>query len=179
VNFIIYDLEATCWRGRPPHGANEIIEIGAYKLNEYGESLESFSQFVKPYVNPRLSYFCTELTSITQEQVDRSKHFPHIIQDFMDWINLEEDYILCSWGKFDIQMIINDCNLHKLELEWLSHFTDLKQQYHRIKNIDKYTGLKSTLKREGFEFEGVHHRAISDAMNLCKIFVKYIDEWEY
>ena len=47
------------------------------------------------------------------------------------------------------------------------------------KNIDRYTGLKTTLKREGFEFEGVHHRAISDAENLCKIFVKYLDEWVY
>jgi hypothetical protein len=32
MNFIIFDLEATCWMGRPPHGINEIIEIGAVKV---------------------------------------------------------------------------------------------------------------------------------------------------
>lgn len=179
VNFIIYDLEATCWRGRPPHGANEIIEIGAYKLNQYGETLGKFSRFVKPSVNPQLSYFCTKLTTITQDQVDAAATFPRVIEDFKDWIGLYDDYLLSAWGDFDIQMIRNDCNLHNLEQDWLEHYTNLKGQYHRIKNMNKYTGLKRTLIREGFEFTGVQHRAISDADNLCKIFVKYIDEWRY
>jgi len=179
VNFIIYDLEAACWRGRPPHGVNEIIEIGAFKLNEYGDLLGKFSRFVKPTVNPILSHFCTQLTSITQDQVDSAAVFPKVIEDFKDWINIYEDYLLCCWGDFDIQMIRNDCDLHKLEQDWLEQNTNLKQQYHRIKNVDKYTGLKTTLKREGFEFDGIQHRAISDAENLCKIFVKYIDEWVY
>lgn len=179
MNFIIYDLEATCWRGRPPHGANEIIEIGALKINRYGEKIGKFSRFVQPTVNPKLSYFCTELTTITQDQVDNAATFPRVIEDFKNWIELYDDYILCAWGDFDIQMIRNDCDLHQLDKEWLGSFTNLKGQYHRIKNVDRYTGLKTVLKKEGFEFEGVHHRAISDAENLCKIFVKYLDEWIY
>lgn len=178
MNYIIYDLEATCWRGRPPHGVNEVIEIGAYKLNEYGEVLDMFNSFIRPTVNPRLSGFCTQLTTITQKDVDRAGVFPKVSEQFQDWIDIYEDYKLCSWGKFDKQLLKNDCTLHKLEDEWLEHSVDLKNQYHRIRNMNKYTGLKTTLDREGFEFTGVHHRAIADAANLCKIFVKFIDEWE-
>ena len=58
VNYIIFDLEATCWLGRPPKGYNEIIEIGAVKINQYGEETGRFESFVKPTVNRKLSGFC-------------------------------------------------------------------------------------------------------------------------
>jgi len=179
MNFIIYDLEATCWMGRPPGGHNEVIEIGAYKVNQYGETVGEFSAFVKPIVNPELSSFCKKLTSITQAQVDAASRFNKVIERFQDWINLDEDYLLGAWGKMDVVLLRNDHKLHKMDHEWLDHNTNLKQQYHEINGVKKYTGLKSTLKREGFEFDGQHHRAIADAHNLCKIFKKYIDEWVY
>ena len=180
MNFIIYDLEATCWRGRPPHGVNEVIEIGAYKVNQLGEVLDVFNKFIKPTVNPILSDFCRQLTSISQSDVDKSKTFPHVIQEFQDWINVqEEDYNLCSWGKFDIQLLKNDCKLHKLEYDWLDNNINVKGQYHEIKGEHKLTGLKNTIKHEGMEFTGIHHRATSDAENLAKIFIKYIYMWKY
>ncbi len=179
MNFIIYDLEATCWLGRPPHGVNEVIEIGAYKIDEFGDVKSIFNKFIKPTVNPILSDFCKKLTSISQEDVDKSKTFPNVIEEFKDWIEIEEDYRLCSWGKFDVQLLRNDCILHKLEDDWLEHYLNVKGQYHEIKGEHKLTGLKNTIKHEGMEFTGIHHRAISDAENLAKIFVKYIDDWVY
>lgn len=179
--FIIYDLEATCWRGRPPKGVNEIIEIGAVKVNRYGELLGNYESFIKPLVNPLLSDFCKQLTSIQQHNVDSAPLFNKVIEDFKDWIFEEKtEYLLCSWGSFDKQFIINDCNLHKLDHSWLdNNYTDLKGQYSEIKKLEKHKGLKAAVKLEGFEFTGVHHRAISDAENLAKIFIKYVDEWMY
>jgi len=179
VNFIIYDLEATCWLGKPPRGVNEVIEIGAYKLNAYGEVLDEFNYFVKPIINPVLSSFCTSLTSIKQSDVDRAYTFPKVIDKFQDWIEIENDFLLCAWGKFDIQLLKNDCNLHKLSSDWLQQNINLKKQYHQIKNAKKIIGLKNAVKKEGLEFVGIHHRAISDAANLSNIFIKYIDEWQY
>lgn len=179
--FIIYDLEATCWMGRPPRGINEIIEIGAVKVNQYGETLGSFERFIRPFVNPILSDFCSKLTSIQQNNVDSAQFYPRVIEEFKDWIfEDDQDYLLCSWGSFDKQFLLNDCNLHKLETDWVEgHYTDLKGQYSDIKGLDKDKGLKAVVKVEGFEFTGVHHRAISDAENLAKVFIKYVDEWRY
>jgi len=178
LKYIIYDLEASCWLGRPPHGVNEIIEIGAVKVDDYGEVASVFNKFVKPTVNPILSDFCRRLTSISQDDVDRSRTFPHIIQEFMDWIDVEnEDYYLISWGKYDKTQIAQDCNIHKMDSEWLEYHFNLKPAYTALKSLKDEPGLKKAVKMEGFEFTGIHHRAISDAENLAKIFIKYFGEW--
>lgn len=178
MNYIIFDLEASCWLGRPPHGINEVIEIGALKINEYGEVLSSFNKFVKPTVNPILSDFCKKLTSISQDDIDRSKTFPHVIAQFQEWIDIyDEPYCLVSWGKYDKRQLQGDCRLHKLDDEWLEYHINLKDQYKDLKRLPDGPGLKKAVKMEGFEFTGIHHRAIADAENTAKIFIKYIDAW--
>ncbi|HMT52010.1 MAG: exonuclease domain-containing protein [Saprospiraceae bacterium] len=178
MNYIIFDLEASCWLGRPPHGVNEIIEIGAVKVNNYGEVTSSFSKFVKPTINPILSDFCKKLTSISQKDVDKAKKFPDTILEFQDWIGAEDDsYVLISWGKYDKTQLAEDCILHKLETEWLDYHYNLKPAYKTLKSLKDEPGLKKAVKMEGFEFTGIHHRAISDAENLAKIFIKYFKEW--
>jgi inhibitor of KinA sporulation pathway (predicted exonuclease) len=178
VNYIIFDLEATCWLGRPPKGYNEIIEIGAVKINEYGEQTGTFERFIKPTVNPKLSGFCKKLTSISQQQVNTARTFPHVYDEFMEWAEVHEtDYYLCSWGKNDIKLLLSNCELHKLDEHLLDQYTNLKPQYNRIKGSAVGGTLKKIVIKEGYEFTGKAHRAISDAENLAKIFLKYFDEW--
>ena len=165
--------------GRPPGGYNEVIEIGAVKVNRDGEILSTFNKFVKPHVNPYLSHFCTKLTSIKQADVDQADKFTKVIVEFQEWIDIwDEEYKLCAWGDADVKLLRSDCNLHKLEDDWLEHNLNIKKQYHSLINSNKKTGLKSTIKREGFEFTGIHHRAIADAENTAKIFIKYKDVWK-
>lgn len=178
MRYIAYDLEATCWMGRPPKGITEVIEIGAYKLDDFGQVVDIFSKFVQPVVNPQLSGFCKKLTSITQENVDRAEKFPKVVADFMDFCEIEnDDYVLCSWGPADPRLLRGDCELHDIESEWLEASINIKKQYHAIKGVKVERGLKAVTKKEGFEFTGIHHRAIADAENLAKIVAKYIDEW--
>lgn len=180
MNFIIYDLECTCWEDRPPGKTMETIEIGAYKLNEFGEVLDTFCRFIRPTVHPVLSPFCMKLTSISQIDVNRSETFPLVIGDFMDWIGIdEEDYWLCSWGGFDKRQLIAECLLLDLDNEWVEKHLNLKQQYVEYKRLRRPIGLKKAVEREGFEFTGIHHRGISDAENLAKIFAKHLDIWQY
>ena len=182
-NYIIYDLEATCWLGRPPKGLNEIIEIGAVKINAYGDVLSRFESFVKPTVNPLLSGFCKKLTSITQDQVDRARTFDKVIIDFLEWGDIyDNDSFICSWGSNDRKLLFDDCQLHDVDYEWLDNYINLKDQYDALKRQGNGS-VKGTLKKivvkEGFEFTGKQHRAISDAENLAKIFLKYFDEWTF
>ena len=180
MNFIIFDLEATCWEGRPDNKAQEIIEIGAVRLNRFGEVDDTFSRMVRPVINPTLSLFCRQLTGIDQREVDRGNTFPKVIDEFQDWADIfYEEYLLCSWGNFDRRMLVQDCKLHALEHEWALEHINLKQQYKEVRNLKKARGLKSAVEREGFEFEGRAHRALDDAKNLAKIFNKYLDDWAY
>jgi 3'-5' exoribonuclease 1 len=180
VNFIIFDLEATCWEGRPPSKVQEIIEIGALRVNRYGEVESVFDRFIKPVLSPYLSAFCQELTTIRQEDVSRAAIFPEVIEAFQDWAEIfDEDYVLCSWGNFDKKMLIQDCRLHHLEFDWTDPHINLKRQYQEIRRLRKPRGLKSAVNAEGFDFTGTHHRGLDDAENLVKIFVKYLDEWQF
>lgn len=181
VNYIIFDLEATCWPGSPKHMRQEIIEIGAIRIDEYAEQTGSYNRFVKPVVNPTLSNFCMQLTTIEQEQVDRARRYPEVIEEFMDWIGYydDEEYVLASWGGFDKRQLRRDCELHDLETDWITSHIDLKEQYQRIKGLRKRKGLFNSIQLEGWHWEGIHHRAISDAFNAARIFVRHFDDWRY
>ena len=179
MNYIIYDLECTCWEDKTEEQTMETIEIGAVKLNEYGEVLGAFSRFIRPKIHPVLSNFCQRLTSISQIDINRAEPFSLVIHDFMDFIDLEDDdYWLCSWGAFDKNQLEADCRLHDIKEAWLEYHINIKQDYLNMKGFRTPIGLKKAVIREGFEFTGIHHRAISDAENTAKIFVKYLDSWK-
>lgn len=180
MTFIVYDLEATCWEGRPPGMVQETIEIGAFKINAYGEVLGHYNRFVRPVIHSQLSLFCRQLTGIDQVDVNRAPEFPEAIEDFQDWIDIyDNNYVLASWGAFDQRQLQRDCRLHYMEDEWLDPHINLKQQYASLRGLNKTIGLKAATKREGFDFTGEHHRAIDDAENLAKIFVRLLDMWQY
>ncbi|MBK6620708.1 MAG: exonuclease domain-containing protein [Saprospirales bacterium] len=180
MNFIVFDLEATCWEGKPENKVQEIIEIGAVRLSAFGEVEDTFCRFVRPVLNPSLSVFCRQLTRIEQRDIDKAAGFAKVIDEFQDWADIfYEDYLLCSWGNFDRKMLVQDCKLHKLDSEWALEHINLKRQYQDIRKLKKKRGLQAALEKEGFEFEGSPHRAIDDAKNLVKIFLKHLDEWAY
>ena len=107
MNFIVYDLEATCWEGNPPNLVQEIIEIGAVKINRYGEETGTFSRFVKPILNPSLSLFCRQLTTIGQSAIDKAMAFGEVVEDFKAWAGVSADVecLFGYWGRFDRKML--------------------------------------------------------------------------
>lgn len=178
MNYIIFDLEATCWKNREKQ-PNEIIEIGAVCVNDQKETVGEFVTFIQPTVHPQLSDFCTELTTITQEMVDDAPKFDAAITDFQKWIyGFGEDYILCSWGFYDRGQLRHDCDLHQLDDRWIRRHISLKHQYAKGKRT-RPMGMGRTLKKEKLELEGTHHRGIDDAKNIAKIFIKCFDLWDF
>jgi inhibitor of KinA sporulation pathway (predicted exonuclease) len=179
MNYIIFDLEATCWEHMPPGFVQETIEIGAYRLNQFGEIRGKFNRFVKPVVHPNLSPYCRQLTTISQQDVNRAQPFPEVILEFQDWAYInEETYALCSWGNFDRKLLLSDCLMHRIESDWVHHHVNLKEQYRLRKKLRTGIGLMKAVEMEGIEFTGIHHRGISDAENLTKLFLKYLAEWD-
>lgn len=180
MNYIVLDIEATCWLGKPPNGINEVIEIGAVKINQYGEVLKFFSKLIKPKLNPKLSGFCKKLTGIKQEQLNSADYYPTVIEEFKEFVGVGyDDYTLFSWGDNDKSYFSTNCELYNLEYDWLDNFIDMHKRYLKMKNNRKRkkSGLKHVIESEGFEFEGEQHSAYVDAYNLSKLFVKYLDDW--
>lgn len=179
MNYIILDLEATCWSERKSGNVSEIIEIGAVKVNDKNEVISEFNEFIKPKLNPELSDFCKQLTSINQDDIDNADFFESVIQRFQNWINIDEDFFLCSWGFYDKNQLIHDCKLNKIKTNWLNNHISLKHQYTSIKGTKKHVGMGTALKIEKMNLDGFHHRGIDDAKNITKIFQKYFNKWIY
>jgi len=173
MNYIIFDLEATC-DDCTDNYINEIIEIGAVKINN--NNVTRFNKFIKPIINPVLTPFCKELTSIKQEYINHAQTFPYVISDFKYWIGRE--YILCSWGFYDKWQLIKDCQRHNLVHDWVTKHISLKHQFADLKNI-KPCGMKKALNILKLPMEGTHHRGIDDANNIYKIFTTLFNEWNF
>ena len=69
MNYIVLDLEATC-KENDRSFPNETIEIGAVKLDSDFNIISTYNKFIKPKLNPVLTQFCKDLTSITQADID-------------------------------------------------------------------------------------------------------------
>ena len=68
----LYDFECTCSNDQQIQmNSQEIIEFPVVIVDVKSKSIKSiFQTYVKPTLDPQLTEFCTELTGITQEQVD-------------------------------------------------------------------------------------------------------------
>lgn len=177
--YIILDLEATCWNPNSVQYEQEIIEIGAVFLDPFLTPVKQFSKLVKPIKHAQLSLYCKQLTGIQQIEVERAKSFEFVIESFLEWSLLHENNsVLYTWGSKDSKLIRENCRSHRIECDWIESLVDLKPQYAKIRNFAKPVGLDKALKIEEIEFEGGRHRALPDAANLAKLFIKLFEYWE-
>ena len=169
MRYIVVDLEATCWERDSTPERMEIIEIGAVCLMpDTEEMLREFCAFVRPMTSPQLSEFCTQLTSIRQEDVDSADSFETVFPRFLDWIG-EEPFRLVSWGRYDLDQFRRECKRCRLPFptEFKSHI-DLKKVFARARRINP-VGLKAALDLLGIPLVGTHHRGIDDAKSTACI----------
>ena len=160
------DLEATCG-GTIARGDMEIIEIGAVLLLD-GTVIEEFQRFVRPYRNPILTAFCTELTGITQADVDAAANFHAVTADMAQWLSPHQPLEWCSWGDYDLKQLRMDCA--RTGAAWpipAAHF-NAKQLFSETFGVKKQ-GLNEAIVLAGLDWSGRHHRAIDDARNLAKL----------
>jgi len=184
--YIILDLEATCYdknsnsETKPRGFVNEIIEIGAYKLNEQGEVIDEFSKFLKPTKFPYISKFCNELTTITQDDIDNAEEAFFVLGEFFAWARKDnEQPTYVSWGFYDKRQFRDDLKLNKFSQDIIDQFINdnnhisLKHRHGEINKFKKPIGLGGACKFEKFNFQGTAHRGIDDAKNIVNIFKRY------
>lgn len=178
MHFIVFDLEATCWPKGTPGVRQEIIEIGAVRLDRTGQAKGEFHRMVRPVMHPMLSPYCRSLTGIRQEEVSAAKPFAQVLPGFLDWLYASDEFLLLSWGGRDRFFLEQDCALHRLETDWLQDcHHDLKSMYKEMHRLPGKLSLQNALRREGLAFEGEAHRALEDARNTVQLFRRHIDEW--
>ncbi|KAJ7109163.1 ribonuclease H-like domain-containing protein [Mycena epipterygia] len=203
--FLLLDVEATCQKGSDFNYPNEIIEFPVCLMRwkdrngdkaSQLEIIEEFRSFVKPSWRPNLSDFCTELTGITQEQVDAAPQFPAMLRSFRAFLVkhklIEKNgkqrlrFCWCSDGPFDIRdFVVKQCFISQIPMpDWMvgdvldvralvmAHTSRRKPQRGPWPGTGTLN-IPAMLRVLGLEaFRGRQHSGIDDARNLARIMTQ-------
>jgi len=174
--YIIFDLE---WNYvTEEQKLSEIIDIGAARVSMTDGGLQivdTFHSYVKPTFSPYIAKEIRRITQVTSELLAHESPFPVVLGRFLEWIGPDE-YFLCSWGP-DHYVLIENCHLHNLQVDWLQNFNDIQIEFMRGLQLSpgQQVGLMTALQMSNIRFEGQPHRALDDAVNTAKLFMQVFD----
>ncbi|MCX4244313.1 3'-5' exonuclease [Paraliomyxa miuraensis] len=165
--YLVVDLEATCDRPESfPRDESEIIEIGAVLVDPTSLApLDEFQTFVRPVQHPELTPFCTELTSITQEQVRHAPMLRIAIERLRRF--LPQPVTLASWGAYDRNQFRRESQRKRIGLPWDQQHLNIKESFAKL--VGQRMGVGQALHRVGLRFSGTPHRGIDDARNIVRL----------
>lgn len=169
--FLIIDFEATCSNDKKEISSKEmeIIEFAGILIDSDYNILKEFTQFIKPIRHPKLTKFWTNLTSITQQDVDSAKSFQEVLNSFKSDV-LDENALFLSWGYYDKNQLVLDCEFHNVSYPFdLNNHINIKQKVNDHLKLSKHRGISGILKYLNLRFEGTHHRGIDDVRNIIRI----------
>ena len=166
---LVIDIEATCWEGEPPPGQeNEIIEIGLCSLEvSSGKRLEKRSILVRPE-SSQISEFCTQLTTLTQEQVDKGISFAEACALLKNEY-AARDRVWASYGDYDRIMFEKQCLARQIAYPFGRKHLNVKTLFALGHALDREVGLATALRVENVNFEGTQHRGDDDAWNIAAL----------
>jgi len=180
------DVEATC-EERSKHYVHEIIELPVVVINTTrgGGVVGEFHTFVRPTINSTLTPFCTQLTGITQEQVDAAPTLPEALQQLDAWlaeqgfVHTEErkDFTFACDGPWDLRFFLHgECARKGVQKPaYFDKWCNMKQlfadHYH-----ERSCKIHKMLALQGMKFEGRLHSGIDDTRNIARIVMRLRDD---
>ena len=168
TRYLVVDLEATCDdQGALAREETEIIEIGAVLVDGATlEPLDEFQSFVRPVLHPRLTPFCTQLTTITQADVARAPTFRFVAPRLAAF---GQGALFCSWGGYDKTQLERDARRARIRSPLGPRHLNIKEAFASAAGDRNLIGNQSALRRVGLTPTGTHHRGIDDARNIARL----------
>lgn len=171
---LVIDIEATCWQGPPPDGqVAEIIEVGIATLDVATcERVKMESLLVRP-VRSRVSAFCTELTTLTQDEVDGGVSLAHACA------RLRKKYhsrgrTWASYGDYDRLQFERQCGRDGVEYPFSATHLNVKSLLGLALGMRHEVGMAKALEILGLPLVGTHHRGGDDAWNIAAIVAELL-----
>nr|WP_084742065.1 3'-5' exonuclease [Cryptosporangium aurantiacum] len=175
----VVDIEATCWSGQPPAGSvSEIVEIGLAVVDlESAQRVERHRILVRP-TRSRVSAFCTELTGLTQEEVDTGLDFAAACR-LLESEHHSGRRPWASWGDYDRNQFLRQCRAPATPYPFGRHHINAKVVFTEAYGLRKRPGMAKALEIAGLPLEGRHHRGEDDAWNIAALILNLArrDHW--
>ena len=164
-NLVLFDLE---WNiGYQPYTFNyhgvqqtlrgEIVEIGAVKIDEDANVLDTFSIHLRPRIFRKLQHHIAKVTGLTQADLDRGEPIVQGLRRFMQWCGPDAEF--AEWGLDDVPVLKQNLFLCNLDESRPTVWYDLQQVFlreHPRKEGEGMT-LESVVTRMGVPMERPFH----------------------
>lgn len=150
---------------------NEIIEIGAIKVDQYMKPVCEMREYIKPTIFPVINPKVTEITKIDSDILEKNGvSFEEAINKLKGMF--EKGDVLCSWAKDDVAEIIINANYHEYkDLNWLDSYLDIQEYASKILAHKKALGLKAALDELKIKVDETKlHDALNDAFYTVEVF---------
>lgn len=181
MNYIVIDLE---WNGswsKKAHGYfNEIIEVGAVKVDEQMRVVDEFRAAIKPVVSKKLSTIVTDLTNITAEELEDGTTFTGMMRQLSKWMGKEPSTVL-TWSTTDLLVLMENCRYFygRQEIPFLKNYMDFQVYAQQRMGVDtsQQLGLARAGEMLGIPEEDMSlHRALDDSKLTAAILQKVYDK---
>jgi inhibitor of KinA sporulation pathway (predicted exonuclease) len=164
-NVLIIDVESTC--DTQPI-VNEVIEIGL--ADTFGNSFPSI--FIIPQFS-KITDFCTELTTLTQDSIEKLGKSPE--ESYQSLNEIFSRYTKwASYGDYDKKMLDKMQSLYGVSLNKPDHENIRLLFSEKVLNSDdpqvSPKNPKDALEILGKKFQGVNHRGADDAINIAILY---------
>lgn len=151
------------------HLRNEVIEIGAVKLDDNFAVIDRFQCYVKPKYN-QIAWYIQQLTGIGDKMMQGSEDFATAMTRFLEWIGTEE-FVVYSWSDQDLKQLKWECRMKMADYATMGRlwegWIDLQAQFGANLSIQHLISLKDALFAAGISFTGRQHTALADAENTA------------
>lgn len=109
MEYIIFDLEwNNAYDYKEKKSMNEIMEIGAVRLDKDLNVSDTFTQLIKPKLSKKLSKRFTDLTSITKDEITEfGIPFEQAMKNFSSWAG-DRDIVFMSWSNSDLYVLVSN-----------------------------------------------------------------------
>lgn len=180
MQYIIIDLEwNTAFCKEKAKYINEIIEIGAVKLNDKFEQIDSFSEFVKPQIETHIRKRVTALTSITNKEFDNADGFITVYNRFCSWSG-DDDTVFLSWGDMDIRVMTDNCLYYfdSPKIAFVKKYVNFQDYFMKINKLPKgnQISLTNAALMTNIDVDKYPvHRAMADSFLTAEVFRRCYD----
>ena len=150
----------------------EMIQIGAIRMNEQLEIVDSFNQLIQPTHYVKLHPRIKRITGISQEELCDAPQFVEAADNFRSWCG--EDCALLTWGCDDISVFQQNLDFFGYKAPFPAMY-DLQRLYGELVGDTKNrAGLKSAMEHFEIPAEEDHpfHNALNDAYYTALVFKK-------
>lgn len=169
---LVIDIEATCWDlGQQPKGeVSDVIEIGVCPVVVSTLTrLEKRSILIRAE-RSTVSPFCTQLTTLTQEQLDAGVTFAEACK-VLEKEYRSADRVWASFGDYDRKAIERQCKDTGVKYPFGPRHLNVKTLFALMRGLPHEVGTAQAVEMCGRAMEGTHHRGHDDAWNIAGVLI--------